>query len=107
MRGLLILLILWASPAQADWFDIMGKGLYITRAGDVISTEVALSQGAREGNPLMKRRTFRIASLAMAPAIFYATKRIHRTRPRLAFWLRVGCVVGWGSVMAHNLRVAP
>ena len=106
MRGLVLLLTLWASPAQAlDWFDIMGKGLYITRAGDVISTEVALARGAREGNPLMKRRTFRIASLAMAPAIFYATKRIHKTRPRLAFWLRVGAVVGWGSVMVHNLRV--
>lgn len=103
----LAVVLLAAVPASADLFDAMGLGVYAAKAGDSLSTELALQRvGTVEVNPFMADRGVRLAaSVVGAVAVNWGTARLHRTKPRLALWMRIGVVAGWGYVTAHNLRV--
>jgi len=92
---------------MADLFKVLGYGVYATRAGDIVSTELALRRAnTYEANPLMRNRTIRMtSSVATAVGINYMTSKLHKHHPRAALWVRIATVVGWGYVTAHNLRV--
>lgn len=107
MRLLALIILLAAAPASADLFDVLGIGIYVTKATDIATTELALGRpGVYEANPLLHNRGVRVAASAVvAPLINLGTARVYRTRPRLALWMRVGVVVGWGFASAHHLRV--
>ena len=97
-----------SSDARADWFDTFGYGVYAARAGDIISTEFALSHsGVIESNPLspFQHRGVRIATMAGAPLINFLTAKLHKDKPKLALIIRIVAVVAWSSAAAHNTRV--
>ena len=100
-------MLLVAAPASADLFDAFGLGVYATKAGDAISSELARQRpGTYEANPALRNRGVRIATTAAAPALFnFATAKLHETHPRLALCVRIAAVVSWGSLTAHNMRV--
>ena len=102
----LTLALLTAAPATADLFDAFGLGVYAAKVGDTVSTEIALRRlGTYEANPLMRNRGVRLATTVAAPLLFNcATAHLHETHPRAALWMRIGVVVGWGYITAHNLR---
>ena len=102
----LAIVLLAAAPASADWFSALGYGVYAARAGDVISTEIALQRpGISESNTLFQNRGARIATMAGAPAINFLTAKLHRQHPRLAVVVRIAAIVVWSSAAAHNSRV--
>lgn len=109
MRALALAITLFVAvpAASADFFDAMGLGVYAAKAGESLSTELALQRdGVVEGNPFLANRSVRLSvGVVTAPLFNLATAKIHKTRPRLALWMRIGVVVGWGYVTAHNLRV--
>ena len=102
----LTIVLLAAAPTSADLFDAMGYGVYAARAGDVISTEVALQRpGVSESNPAFQNRGARFATMAGAPLINFLTAKLHKRKPRLALVIRIAAVVAWSSATAHNMRV--
>ena len=103
---LLLAALLFTVPSSADLFTAMGLGVCAAKAGDALSTELALQrEGTAEANPLMQNRPVRLATSIAAPLLLnFATAKIHARNPRLALWLRIGAVVGWGYATAHNLR---
>lgn len=74
--------------------------LYIALAGDLASTEVALHNGMREGNPLMHNRAVRIASHV---AIGVILTRLSRKNPDkkilLVPTIMFTAVTGWNVGM--------
>ena len=107
MRILALVMLLVAAPASADLFGALGYGVYVAKAGESLSSELALQRaGTTEGNPLLVNRGVRLAAGTIAAPLFnLGTAKLHHRHPRLALWMRIGVVVGWGYVTAHNLRV--
>jgi hypothetical protein len=88
-------------------FMLFGIAMFGASAGDLASTELALSrEGTRELNPMQTRRGIRVASHLAAPAlVWWLTERTRRERPKLALLMRIGVTVGYSYVVMHNLRV--
>ena len=109
--GFLLLLALVAtvstvSTAESEepftLFRALGWTTYGVSAADNISTEIALSKGAYEGNPFMRNRTVRIPYPIL---INYATEKARQKgHEKVALWMRIALIAGYGYVAAHNLR---
>lgn len=107
MKTLIVVIaLLTATQASADWFDAAGYGVYAARAGDVISTEFALQRvGVSEFNPIFQNKGVRIASFAGAPVIILLTSKLHKKKPKLALVIRIVAIVAWGSATTNNMRI--
>ena len=112
-RALILSAILFtASTAQAvengesDFFKILGWTTYGVIAGDLASTEIGISQGAIEANPLMRNRAVRISSHAVVAVVAnHATARLHRAgHEKMALWMRIAMVAGYGYIISRNMR---
>jgi len=111
VRAALLLLAL-SAPALAEekrdesrLFRALGYATFVTKGGDLISTEYALAVGGHEVNPLLEHRGARLATSIAVPALAnWGTAVIYQKHPRLAFWARVALVAAWGAATAHNLR---
>ena len=111
---LALLLILASAPSvfadeprkETKLFRALGWAHVGVQFGDLASTEYALNQGnAREGNPFL---THPAARYTIKPIVTFglnaASAKLYQTNPKLALWMRVGLVAGYGYVIAHNLR---
>jgi hypothetical protein len=90
-------------------FQAFGIGMYIAAAGDLASTEWALSHPqVYEQNPLMSNRGVRIAAHVLAPTAMWWTTDWMRKRghSRSALLMRIGMTAGYGYLTVHNLRTA-
>lgn len=87
-------------------FRALGWGVYGASAADVISTEIALSRGAYEGNPFMRNRPLRISFHIGVPILVnYATEKARKKgHEKVALWMRIALVAGYSAVAVHNLR---
>jgi len=88
-------------------FQAFGIGMYVASAGDVISTEWALSKPSfYETNPLMANRAVRLSTHAIIPAAaWWFTKRLRRDgHGRAALFLRIGITAGYSCFTIYNLN---
>jgi hypothetical protein len=95
------------SDSGAQLFTIMGVGMFAASAGDLWTTETALSRGGfRELNPLQTNRFARIGTHIAVPALlWWMTARAHdRGNTKLALAMRIGFAVAYGYVTLHNGR---
>ncbi|MHA2068877.1 MAG: hypothetical protein ACXABY_31325 [Candidatus Thorarchaeota archaeon] len=111
MRKLTLVFLLLASPVVAEekeskLFRVAGWAVYGVSGGDVISTEIVLSNGGREVNPLMRNRAIRVSSHVLLPlSINSMTADLYRRgNKKGALWIRIALVAGYGYVISHNLR---
>jgi hypothetical protein len=97
-------------PEKSGLYKAMGVALVGTSVSDLWSTELGLqSPNVREGNPFMATNTeARIAVKASATAlVFLGSDHIHsKGHTRMALWLRIATVAGYGYATAWNLRQA-
>ena len=112
----MIIALLLAAGLRADekkeksgLYKAMGIALVGTAASDVLSTELALLSNptVREGNPLMATSTEArvVMKASMTAVVFVASDHLHKTgHEKMALWLRIATVAGYGIVTAHNLR---
>ncbi len=120
--GLALALAMAAGPAAAAasndddevekpgrLYRALGYAAFAGAAGDVLSTEYALTDGGSELNPLLQNRGVRIGSNAAFPfATNYLTEELRKDgHPKLALWCRIGLVALKGYAVFHNLRAAP
>ena len=97
-------------PEKSGLYKAMGVALVGTAASDLWSTELALrSPDVREANPIMATNMeARLAVKASATAlVFLGSDHVHsKGHTRVALWLRIATVAGYGYVTLHNLRTA-
>ena len=113
-RALPLLLLALSAPASAQeqrkesrLFRSLGWATYATKGGDFLSTELALANGAYEGNALMRDRGVRAAtSIAMPFVANYATAAVYQKHPRVALVTRIAVVALYGFAVQNNLRVS-
>ena len=73
---------------------------------DLTTTEIGLSRGGVEGNPLMVARPVRIAAKAGVVTLeIWLLKRYARTHPRVVKGLTIGLVAGHAWIGYHNLGI--
>ena len=97
------------SKPEDKLFFGFGLGMYAAAAGDLASTEWALSQpGIVERNPLMTERSIRVATHIVAPTVaWWATDWIQKQGHRkTALLIRIGLTAGYTYLTVHNLHVA-
>ncbi len=93
--------------SQSNLYNALGWGVHISKWGDFISTEMVLSSGGYELNPLMKSRGTRIAASVAGPALInWVSNEIRPEHPKIAILVRLGAIVANGYLIQHNLRVA-
>ena len=91
---------------ESKLFQIMGWATYGASAGDLITTEYGLANGAVELNPLQQHCITRCAAHALIPPLVnFTTAKLHRAgHEKAALWIRIAVVAGYGYAIAHNLR---
>jgi hypothetical protein len=89
-------------------YQALGWAAFGGSAGDVLSTEYALSGGGYELNPIQQHRGVRIGSNVAFPFLVnHLTDELRKDgHPKLALWCRVAVVALKGYAIVHNLRVA-
>jgi hypothetical protein len=87
-------------------YDAMGYAMVGGSIGDLLSTQYALSNGARELNPLQQNTGVRVASAVAFPVVaIYLSDELRKDgHPKLALWFRIALVALKGYAIAHNLR---
>lgn len=100
-------LSLLSSPLLAQEEEKEGKGPLLYYASlhmaDLLSTEVALSRGAEESNPLVKDRLVRIAVKGGATFLMYKGDTALRGHTKTRWAARILVGVGYGVVIRHNM----
>lgn len=88
------------------FFQALGYAMFVSKAGDTISTHYALQAGGYEANPLMRDQYARAAATVAVPLLInWGTSHLYQKgHPEMALWMRIGAVVGWGLATANNLR---
>jgi hypothetical protein len=90
-------------------FKFTGFAVFAASSGDLVSTEWGLTQpGISEGNPIASKRSVRIATHVLAPAIvWWTTEKMHQSgNKKLALALRIGLMVAYSYATVHNLHAA-
>jgi hypothetical protein len=84
----------------------MGYAIAAGSAGDLLSTQYALANGARELNPLQQNIGVRVGSAVAFPVVaIYLSDELRKDgHPKLALWFRIALVALKGYAIAHNLR---
>ncbi len=92
-------------PDGGALHQVFGLGMVLASAGDLATTEVALSQGGfYERNPFQQNRGVRVASHVAVPALVYwVTDRLHKKgRGKLALLARIAVTAVYGFATMHN-----
>jgi hypothetical protein len=86
-------------------FEATGLGLFAASAADFASTEMGLSRGLQEGNPVASQRAIRLAHHVVGPALVYwSTERLQKSgKKKLALGLRIALMAAYSYAAAHNL----
>ena len=87
-------------------YDAMGFAIVGGSVGDLLSTQYAISNGARELNPLQQNTGVRVASAVAFPVVaIYLSDELRKDgHPKIALWFRIALVALKGYAIAHNLR---
>jgi hypothetical protein len=87
-------------------YRTLGYLTYVSKAGDFVSTEYGLNNGAVEANPLMQNRGVRLATtVAMPMLVNWGSNEVKKSgHPNGALWMRIAYVALHGFVIQHNLR---
>jgi hypothetical protein len=87
-------------------FQIAGIGLFAASAADFATTEIGLSRGLQEGNPIASQRGVRLVHHVVGPAaVFWTTERLQKSgRTKLALGLRIALMAAYGYASVHNLH---
>ena len=86
-------------------FKIAGYMVHATSAIDLVSTELCLSQGWREGNPLMQKRAIRIPLKLALPFVVNHVTGGMRDR-KAAFAIRIAASVGFALIATRNFKIS-
>ena len=94
------------SAEGSPLFEFSGVGLFAASAADFATTELGLSRGLQEGNPVAGRRGIRLAHHVVGPAaVYWTTERLRRSgKPKLALGLRIALMSAYSYAAFHNLR---
>ena len=107
MRPALVLaLLLSAQAAQADRLEL---GVLTASMADLASTECGIRScsACYESNPLLRSTGSRAAFKAASGAVvIVGTRKLAKTNPKAARFLKVGLIVLYSGATANNLRRA-
>jgi hypothetical protein len=89
-------------------FKISGVGMFAASAADFATTEMGLSRGFQEGNPIASNRGARLVHHLLGPAaVYWTSDRLQKNgKPRLALGLRLALMAAYSYAAIHNLRVS-
>jgi hypothetical protein len=97
-----------AFPAQggSPLFQIAGFGMFAAAGTDFATTEIGLSRGLEEGNPIASNRSLRLLHHVVGPAaVWWTTSELQKKgKTRLATSLRIFLMAAYGYATLHNLR---
>jgi hypothetical protein len=93
-------------PEPSPMFQVSGFGMFAASAADFASTELGISRGLQEGNPVASDRGRRLVHHVVGPAaVWWTTERLQRQgKTKLAFGLRVALMAAYGYATLHNMR---
>jgi hypothetical protein len=89
-------------------FKISGWGMFTASAADFATTELGISRGLQEGNPVASNRGARLIHHVLGPAaVYWTSDRLQKNgKPRLALGLRLALMAAYSYAAIHNLRVS-
>lgn len=87
-------------------FQLTGLGMFAASGADFATTEIGLSRGLAEGNPIATNRSVRLLHHAIGPAaVWWTTAELQkRGKTKLATSLRIVLMAAYGYASLHNLR---
>jgi hypothetical protein len=87
-------------------FRISGVAMFASSAADFATTELGLSRGLQEGNPVASQRGARLLHHVAGPAaVYWATERLQKSgSTKLALGLRIALMAAYSYATLHNLR---
>lgn len=93
-------------PEPSPMFQVSGFGMFAASAADFTSTELGISRGLQEGNPVASDRGMRLVHHVVGPAaVWWTTERLQRQgKTKLALGLRVALMAAYGYATLHNMR---
>jgi hypothetical protein len=91
-----------------SFFRMAGWGMFAASAADFATTELGISRGLQEGNPVASNRGARLIHHLLGPAaVYWTSDRLERNgKPRLALGLRLALTAAYSYAAIHNLRVS-
>jgi hypothetical protein len=94
------------SAEGSPLFEFSGVGLFAASAADFATTELGLSRGLQEGNPVASQRGVRLVHHVVGPAaVYWTTERLQKSgKTRLALGLRIALMAAYSYAAIHNLR---
>jgi hypothetical protein len=89
-------------------FNVSGVGMFAASAADFATTELGLSRGFQEGNPVASNRGARLVHHVLGPAaVYWTSDRLQKNgKRRLALGLRLALMAAYSYAAIHNLRVS-
>jgi hypothetical protein len=87
-------------------FRISGFGMFAASGADFATTEMGLSRGLVEGNPVAGNRSIRLLHHVIGPAaVWWTTAELEKNgKTKLATALRIALMGAYGYATLHNLR---
>jgi hypothetical protein len=91
---------------KSPLFTFSGFGMFAAAGADFATTEIGLSRGLEEGNPVAGNRSLRLLHHVVGPAaVFWTSAELEKSGKRkLATTLRVALMAAYGYATLHNLR---
>jgi hypothetical protein len=87
-------------------FQISGVAMLAASGADFATTEMGISRGLAEGNPIASNRSVRLLHHVIGPAaVWWTTTELQKKgKTRLATSLRIALMAAYGYATLHNLR---
>jgi hypothetical protein len=91
-------------PDAPPFFAASGFGMFAASAADFATTEVGLSSGLNEGNPVAQDRGLRLVHHVVGPAaVWWTTEKLRQNgKTKLALSLRIAVMVAYSYAAIHN-----
>lgn len=93
-------------PEKSALFTFSGFGMFAAAGADFATTEIGLSRGLEEGNPVAGNRSVRLLHHVVGPAaVFWTSAELEKNgKKKLATTLRIALMAAYGYATLHNLR---
>ena len=92
---------------ESKLFRILGSTVYISNAADLLSTELVLSRGGAEKNPLMGNRAIRTSAKVVMPFVFNRiTAKLYQDHPKIAVAMRIAATCGYTYLATRNFQIS-
>lgn len=93
--------------AESKLFRTLGDTVHIANAADLISTEILLSRGGVEKNPLWGNRALRTSAKVVMPFVLNRiTGKLYQEHPKIAVAMRIATTCGYAYLATRNLQIS-